>query len=497
VQILQNGVKMTNEPPKGLRANLMRSYAGFSDVTFAESEKPQIFKKLLFGFCFFHAVVQDRRKFGPIGWNIPYSFTMEDLNTCKRQLMSFVNVYDDVPYKVLNYLGAAINYGGRVTDDKDKRLIQTILETYICEELVDQGSVYKFSTSGEYYCPDAESVENFQEYIRGMSLSPNPEAFGMDENCNITCAENEALNLLAGMLTVSSKGGGSGDGQSQEDVMEDTAKSILERTPTPFDPDLIDQRYPSLYEESMNTVLKQECIRYNNLLNVMLQTLPLFRKALKGLVVMSSELEQIGKEMFINGVPSMWAEKGFLSLKPLSSWIIELNERIDFLLEWIEHGKPTAFWISGLFFPQAFLTGGLQNFSRKYRHAIDRLDFSITFQDDIKDPKDIKEHPTDGINVYGLFLEGCRWSRTEHALRPSVPKQLFSEFPTILFLPQFDKVAPTDVYKCPVYKVLSRRGVLSTTGHSTNFVMFLDVPSTDPSYLWVKAGVAAFLALKF
>jgi dynein heavy chain len=42
------------------------------------------YKKLLFGFCLFHAVIQDRRKFGPIGWNIPYEFTNEDLFVCKR-----------------------------------------------------------------------------------------------------------------------------------------------------------------------------------------------------------------------------------------------------------------------------------------------------------------------------------------------------------------------------------------------------------------------------
>merc|ERR1719193_533662 len=390
----------------------------------------------------FHAVVQDRRKFGPIGWNIPYSFTMEDFNTCRRQLMTFVNQYDEPPLKVLNYLGAAINYGGRVTDDKDKRLISTILQTYACQELLAKGAEYKFSASGDYYCPDVETHQGFTDYIRSLPLNPNPEAFGMDENCNIGCAENEALNLLTGILNVTAKGGGSGGGQTQEDVQAETAASILSKTPEPFDSDLVELKFPNKYEESMNTVLKQECIRYNNLLIVMLASLPLFQRALKGLVVMSSELEAVGEEMFVNQVPGMWADKGFLSLKPLASWIVELNERITFLTKWIEGGTPANFWISGLFFPQAFLTGGLQNFSRKYKHAIDRLEFTQNILDHIKNPDDITESPENGVNVWGMFIEGCRWSREEHTLLPSIPKELFSALPTLWFCPTLDRQAP-------------------------------------------------------
>ena len=75
---------MTLEPPQGLRSNLLRSYARLDDAELNLCKKPETFKKLIFGFCFFHAIIQDRRKFGPIGWNIAYEFTNEDLNVCKR-----------------------------------------------------------------------------------------------------------------------------------------------------------------------------------------------------------------------------------------------------------------------------------------------------------------------------------------------------------------------------------------------------------------------------
>ena len=81
-----------------------------------------------------------------LGWNIPYEFTNEDLTVCKRQLLTLLEDYKEVPYKVMNFLGSEINYGGRVTDDKDVRLIKTILKVYCNNEVLIDG--HKFYNSG-------------------------------------------------------------------------------------------------------------------------------------------------------------------------------------------------------------------------------------------------------------------------------------------------------------------------------------------------------------
>ncbi len=109
----------------------------------------------------------------------------------------------------------------------------------------------------------------------------------------------------------------------------------------------------------------------------------------------------------------------------------------------------------------------------------------------------MSEKPEDGCYVYGLWIEGARWDNHIHALHESNPKELYTPLPIVHFVPIVDRVPPkSGIYDCPVYKVLSRTGTLSTTGHSTNFVLFMEVPSKEEENVWIKAGVALFLSLR-
>jgi len=121
---------------------------------------------------------------------------------------------EEIPWNALNYMVAEANYGGRVTDDKDRRLIKTILETFYTERVLDDE--YRFSVSGIYFAPPEGNLESYKEYIMKLPLNDTPEVFGMHENANIAYQAQESDKMIATILSIQPRVSTLGTGKSSE-----------------------------------------------------------------------------------------------------------------------------------------------------------------------------------------------------------------------------------------------------------------------------------------
>lgn len=164
------------------------------------------------------------------------------------------------------------------------------------------------------------------------------------------------------------------EGQIKEvDPVLQLCIDISRRLPEAYDEDAVAEKYPVEYTNSMNTVLRQELVRFNRLLAFIKSSLNDTRRAILGQLAMIPEIEKVHKAMLIGKLPEAWAKKSYPSLKPLGSYINDFLARLAFLQRWIDEGEPSVYWMSGFYFTQSFLTGVLQNHSRKNQLPIDHL----------------------------------------------------------------------------------------------------------------------------
>jgi dynein heavy chain len=503
ISILQHGVKMTIEPPKGLKQALMRAYLSIDEAWYEDCSKPFEFKKMLFGLCFFHGLILERRGFGAVGWNISYGFSEPDRDISRQQLKAFLEDFKEgVPYEALNYMVAEANYGGRVTDMQDRRAIVVILRDYYTPKILDPE--YKFSTSGTYFSPEPGNLQQCFDFIRSMPMSTTPEVFWLHNNANLTAAINEGLYITKSAVTLMASFGASASAadddeeptkhKTNEEIFSEISKEIGDKLPQAIDVAAVMRKYPVMYEQCLNVVLHMELGKFNRLLNKISSTCVNLQKAVKGLVVFSPELEAVGEGCLTNIIPKPWMSVSYPSLKPMGSYIDDFHMRWKFMSTWCRDGIPYMFWFSAYFFQQAFLTGVLQNFARKYTIAIDRCTWNYEV---LAANFTTEEHPEKGANIYGLFMDGARWDDENRCVEDSFPKVLWSTMSPMLLKPvevDEDNTDPDKVYQAPIYKTSDRKGVLSTSGHSSNFIMFVAIAHSCQGYhseaFWTKRGVA-------
>uniref|UniRef100_A0A3B3ZY50 Uncharacterized protein n=1 Tax=Periophthalmus magnuspinnatus TaxID=409849 RepID=A0A3B3ZY50_9GOBI len=470
ITLLQMSIKFTNEPPQGLKAGLKRTYG---DVQ----------TNLRSTLSFLHSTVQERRKYGPLGWNIPYEFNQADLNAT----IQFVqNHLDDMDIKKVKfdfrYMIGEIQYGGRVTDDYDKRLLNTFAKVWFSEEMF--GPSFNFYQG--YSIPKCTNVEQYLTYIQGLPSYDTPEVFGLHPNADITYQSKLAKDVLDTILSIQPKDSSSGGGETREAIVSRLADDMLEKLPpdyVPFEvcithikytPMSLPAAYIALY---VIFTLVQYIVFYSMLLNNTFIVFSVTRLAsLRSFRMTVSMLCCNGGPvcLFVCPAQASWASS------TLGFWFTELLERNRQFQAWIFEGRPNCFWMTGFFNPQGFLTAMRQVHAFFFILSF----FTVLFM--VSD--DITQAPVEGVYVYGLYLEGAGWDRRNCKLIDSKTKVLFEMMPVIRMYAENNGVKDPHLYICPIYKKPVRTDL--------NYIAAVDLKTTLPPEYWILRGVALLCDVK-
>jgi dynein heavy chain len=167
--ILQRGIKITTEPPKGIKQNLQRLYNLIPEGSFNRSKTPHKYKKLLFSLCFFHSILLERKKFMTLGWNRTYDFNDADFQVSDSLLSIYLDEYEHTPWDAIKYLIADLNYGGHVTDKWDRRLLGVYAKKLFCPEVLTIPN-FRLSSLFTYFVPEDGPLQTYKVIAHKMLL---------------------------------------------------------------------------------------------------------------------------------------------------------------------------------------------------------------------------------------------------------------------------------------------------------------------------------------
>lgn len=479
--ILQSAIKITNEPPTGMKANVEKAFHCFSQDTLEMCARETEFKGILFSLCYFHAVVCERRKFGAQGWNRPYPFNIGDLTISVNVLYNYLEANPKVPWDDLRYLFGEIMYGGHITDDWDRRLCKTYLGEYVRPEVLEGDA----NLAPGFPSPPSSDFHGYLQYIQEVLPPESPYLYGLHPNAEIDFLTTTSENLFHTVLEMQprdSSGEGAG-GATREENVKTILDDVLEKLPEEFNvPELMaraEDRTPYV------VVAFQESERMNTLTREIRRSLKELDLGLKGELTITSDMENLQNALFLDTVPETWGKRAYPSLNSLAVWYIDLLMRIKELENWVsDFQMPTSVWLGGLFNPQSFLTAIMQSMARKNEWPLDKMclqcDVSKKWKEDFSSP------PREGAYVHSLYMEGARWDTQTGMIQDSKLKELTPPVPVIFVraIP-VDKQETKNVYECPVYKTKQR---------GPTFVWTFNLKTKEKPAKWIIAGVALLLS---
>ncbi|VDM31178.1 unnamed protein product [Hydatigera taeniaeformis] len=497
IGFLHRSLKFVIEPLVGLKRNLLSTFLEIPASKFVECSRPE-FPLLAYTLTFFHTVVQERRQYGKLGWNIAYDFNLSDFQASLAVITDHLESSrgeSGLSWTSLRYLIEEIIYGGRVVDKFDQRVLHTYMIEYFGDFLFDTIQRFHFFSSEEvtYTLPPETSQEGILRYIETLPANNSSEVLGLSANVEIDILTSKAQNLYSYLRTLSREDEMTSStatiATTQMTFIMEITERVLQSLPPTFDREAI----RATFKEKMGptaVVLLQELELFNRLILQMRSTLTNLKRALSGAVDLSSELEQMAVSLLSGQLPDLWRNHAPDTKKSLADWLTHFHRRTEQYKAWAASGEPIVIWLSGLHVPESFLFAVVQSACRRNAWPLDKS-ITVTTVTDYTNEEAVEDRNLAGCLLNGLFLEGASWNPRVGCLCLQASRQRIQPLPFLkVSVMESRRAKKHATLLTPVYVTSARA---DADGRGLVFEADLPMDQEFGANRWILQGVCLLL----
>ncbi|XP_026189772.1 dynein heavy chain 3, axonemal [Cyclospora cayetanensis] len=406
------------------------------------------------------------------------------------------------PWSFLQHMASEINYGGRVTDERDRQLLR-----YLCHEALSEDGLWRQtgpSCLDAFKAPAANlTCAEILAQIKMLPVEEEPQVeiailsqcccnfmqiFGLQASAEIAVASAESLEIQQRLMAIHHKQHASTpfdttpSGIESSSEVRERASVLLAQLPPIFNLEDAAALRSHSYENAMDTALLQELTRYNALIAITKKTLQIPQDAADGVVEYTDEVQNVHHCIRQNRVPQIVAAASYPMAFGLAAWMANLKKRVAFIKLWLRGPPPKPFWLPGCFNARSVCTAILQQFSRHEGLKLDAVGFNFSVLPD--SARESSSSTTDKAmqaaevsashfshDVSGLFLHGASWSSEDKVklvktkLGQKVENNTDADTTVLVLTLSLDRVIrPPKFYSCPLYSSSRRSGIQTAAG---------------------------------
>ncbi|KAI0072370.1 dynein heavy chain [Panus rudis PR-1116 ss-1] len=423
VNILRQSRIIMNEPPPGIKANLLDSLRSVPTARLNHGPAEKV--RLYFLLAWFHAVVQERLRYVPLGWSKVYDFNDSDSAAAQHTIDTWLNTAAkgranidpaSIPWDAVRTLIKQSVYGGRVDSDFDQKILDAFVDELFTPYAynVDFNLVPSIGGSENLSVPDGTKLEHFLTWVQNLPDQEPPAWLSLPPTAERVIAVAQGTELLGKLRKMrmiadddddATPAGGPAKGQTSQQPawmrnLYDRCREWLQQLPTNF---RTLPRQSNDNQDPLYRLFSREGNIGSKLLSQVRRDLADVIKVCEGELKQTNHLRTLMSSLTKGTIPNHWRRYKVHKAMGVSEWISDFARRLAQLssIAELDNLSNVEVWLGGLFFPEAYITATRQAVAHRKRWSLETLYLQLDIER-VNDPE--------AFIVDGLVLQGANWA---------------------------------------------------------------------------------------